>query len=84
MSHTTPVGAKLRVARPSSCGPSQRSISRDPKPLRAGVTTGGPSSYCQRMCRRRRMSLPATRQAIVTLPASLDSAPYLVAFVASS
>src|SRR5260370_16073900 len=51
-----------------------------PKPVRAGAAVGGPPASIQSRSR----ASPLVRQVTASVPASVDSAPYLAALVASS
>jgi len=75
-----PSGANVNSALPLKYPASSRSMMVDPKPLRVGVSTGGPPASVQRKC----SSLDATFQVTSTVPTEFESAPYLAALVASS
>ncbi len=64
---------------------STREISREPKPLVFGSDTAGPPLSCQTKFKACFPSSVLVRcQDILTRPTSFESAPYLVALVASS
>jgi hypothetical protein len=82
--HVTPVGANSICTSPPSSWARLRSMSRVPKPRRAGSRTGGPSASSQ--VRRSLDGVPVSTRVQCTLicPVPLDKAPYLTAFVANS
>ena len=59
-------------------------ISREPKPFCAGSRTGGPPRSCQQKCNRAPAEVSFTVQSMLTQPVAFESAPYLMALVASS
>lgn len=64
--------------------PSARRMSFEPEPNRVGVLTTGPSCSCHRKLHTHRSPDPLTTHAISTKPDATDSAPCLMALVASS
>jgi len=80
---TTPPGSNSHREVPSSLEIA-RSIITEPNPLRVGGITGGPPLSCHSKLSRVSSVSPSTLQFNRTQPSLFESAPYLIAFVASS
>ena len=83
MQFTPSTGYPRFTVHSNSCG-RPRSITRQPKPFRVGVVTGGPPFSCQRRISRLPSIVGLVIHSIRIDPPSFENAPYLTAFVASS